>query len=122
MNDRELNIRVTSSIYHQIQERGYATTVDVLMDIGVLSKEDYERWRFGKIDYLERVCKTNKKKLSEIAHEIRVYSVKNDLNPSWTYYAQWGIRHGKCPKLCFSKSGDEKIENSYATHYVKKQT
>ena len=60
MNDGELKIRVTSWIYHQIQKRGYATTVDVLMDIGVLSKEDYKRWRFGKIDYLERVCKTNK--------------------------------------------------------------
>ena len=39
--------------------RGYAAPVDVLMDIGVLSKQDYENWRFGKVPYLERVCKIN---------------------------------------------------------------
>ena len=39
MNDGELNAKVDSSMYHQCMNRGYATAVDVLMDIGVLTKQ-----------------------------------------------------------------------------------
>lgn len=42
MNDDELIGKVHSAMYHQCQERGYAAPVDVLMDIGVLSKQKYE--------------------------------------------------------------------------------
>ncbi len=42
MNDDELISKVHSAMYHQCQERGYAAPVDVLMDIGVLSKQKYE--------------------------------------------------------------------------------
>lgn len=38
MKDKNLNGKIHSSMYHQCQERGYATPVDVLMDIGVLPK------------------------------------------------------------------------------------
>ena len=54
MKDSELVGKVHSSVYHQCQRRGYAAPVDVLMDIGVLSKQRYEDWRYGKVDYLER--------------------------------------------------------------------
>ena len=42
MNDSELVAKVNSAIYHQCKKRGYAAPVDVLLDIGVLSKEKYE--------------------------------------------------------------------------------
>jgi hypothetical protein len=93
--------------------------VQVLMDLSILSKEDYERWRFGKVDYLERVCKVNLSELSLIMREIRSYAAKNKLKASWTFYKQWGLKsrpHAK--KLRFSKSGDEDIEKAYATHYI----
>ena len=41
MNDKELVGKVHSSMY-QCQKRGYAAPVDVLMDIGYLSKQRYE--------------------------------------------------------------------------------
>lgn len=41
MKDKNLNEKIHSSMYHQCQERGYATPVDVLMDIGVLPKKKY---------------------------------------------------------------------------------
>ena len=47
MNDKELIRKVHSSVYHQCQRRGYAP-VDVLMEIGVLPKQKYEDWRFGR--------------------------------------------------------------------------
>ena len=121
MNDGEIKSKVHSSMYHQLQDRGFASPVDVLMDIGVLTKENYENWRFGKVPYLECVCTVNLKKLSVIMHEIRSYAIKNNFKPSWTYYGKWGVKNAKRPKLRFSKSDDEKIEESYATHYLKQK-
>ena len=53
MTDGELIGKVHSAMYHQCQSRGYVAPVDVLMDIGVLPKQKYEDWRFGRVPYLE---------------------------------------------------------------------
>ena len=120
MNNIELQGKVRSAMYTLIKENGIATTVEVLIRVGVLSKEDCEKWRFGKIPYLEKVCKVNLGKLSTIHREIRAYAKKNNLKPSWTYYKRWGL-NGKIIQLRFSKSGDEQIERLYATHYISQQ-
>ena len=124
MNDKEIMERVPSSVYRQCRERGYAAPVDVLMDIGVLTKQSYENWRFGKVDYLERVCNCNLHKLATIMMQIKVCSKKAGYKPSYCCYKQWGVKRrggqGKKPviRLRFSKSGDPAIEQAYATHYV----
>jgi len=124
-NDQQLQVKVHSAMYTLIKEKGIASPAEVFITIGALSTEDYERWRFGKVDYLERVCKINLRKLSFVNHEIRAYARKHDLKPSWTFYKRWGTNRksnpGNTVKLRFSKSGDENIENQYATHYVGQQ-
>ena len=111
-------------MYHQCRDRGYATAVDVLMDIVVLKKENYENWRHGRIPYLERVCEINLSKLSTVRHEMRVYARKAKLKPSFCYYKQWAVKkrggQGKKPviPLKFSKFGKEEIEKQYSTHFV----
>ena len=120
MNNKELYNKVQSAMYTLIKDKGIAAPVDVLILVGVLSKEDYERWRHGKVDYLERLCKINLSKLSTINHEIRVYARKNNLKASWTDYRTWG--KGSKDRLRFSKSGDENIEKLYATHYISQQS
>lgn len=118
MNNNEIVGKVNQSMHRQIQENGAAAPVRVLVDIGALSETDYENWRFGRVDYLERVCKINLNKLSFVMKQVRAYAKKNSLKPSWTFYKQWG-RKGKPPvKLRFSKSGNEGIERQYATHYI----
>lgn len=62
MTEKELIGKVHSAVYHQCQRRGYAAPVDVLMEVGVLPKQKYEDWRFGRVDYLERVCTVNLRK------------------------------------------------------------
>ncbi|MDL2232012.1 hypothetical protein LJC63_00335 [Ruminococcaceae bacterium OttesenSCG-928-L11] len=118
MNDKELIPKVHSSMYRQMKESGISVPVQVLMDVGILSEKDYENWRFGRVDYLERVCKINLRKLSIVMREVRAFARKNQLKPSWTYYKQWGRKGKPAVKLRFSKSGDEGIERGYATHYV----
>ena len=119
INNGEIIGKVHNSMYQQIKKSGIASPVQVLMDAGVLSAADCERWRFGQVDYLERVCKVNLHKLSFIMKQVRAYATKNKLKPSVTYYKQWG-RKGKKPaiKLRFSKTGDDGIERGYATHYI----
>lgn len=70
MNDEELRARVRESMFRQCHMRGYAAPVDVLMDIGALSKKNYEDWRFGRADTLERVCSMNLSKLSAVLREM----------------------------------------------------
>ena len=42
MNNKELIGKVNSAMYRQCRDRGFAAPVDVLMEIGYLSKKDYE--------------------------------------------------------------------------------
>lgn len=111
-------------MYLQCKKRGYATAVDVLMDIGILAKDKYEAWRLGRISYLERVCMINLRKLSTVRHQMRVYAQKAGLKPSFCYYKQWGAKkkggQGRKPviPLHFSKSGDPDVERWYATHFI----
>jgi len=127
LTEHELIGMVHSSIYHHCQEKGYAAPVDVLMDIGVLSKQKYEDWRFGRISYLEQACTCNLKQLSFIIKQMRIYAKKSGLKPSFCYYKQWGAKkkngqgHKTVIPLAFSKSRNPEIERAYATHFVDKQ-
>ncbi len=118
MNNGELIGKVHNSVYQQIKKIGMATPVQVLIDLGYLSEADYERWRFGKIDYLERVIKVNLHKISFIMKQVRAYAKKAGLKPSWTFYKRYGRKGKPAIKLRFSKYGDEGVERGYATHYV----
>lgn len=95
-----------------------------MMEIGVLPKQKCEDWRFGRVDYLGRVCTVNLHKLSFIIHEIQIYARTAGLKPSFCYYKQWGTKkkpsHGanSPAPLRFSKSGNPEIEKWYATHFV----
>jgi hypothetical protein len=115
-NDKALCSKVDSAMYTLIRDKGVASPADVLIAIGVLSKADYENWRFGHVDYLERVCKVNLRKLSVISREIRAYARQHSLKSSWTDYRKWS--KGENIRLRFSKSGDANIERMYATHYI----
>lgn len=111
-------------MYHQCQRRGYAAPVDVLIVAGVLSKQRYEDWRFGRVSYLEAACTANLRQLSLIMHQMRVYAQKNNWGPSFCFYKQLGVKkkngqgHKPVFPLRFSKSGNPEIEKWYAIHFV----
>jgi hypothetical protein len=93
--------------------------VDILIQLNYLTKKDYEDWRFGRIEYLEKVCNINLSKLTLINKLIRKYSTELGLKGSWTGYNKYG--KGVKRRLRFSKSGDKNIEDRYATHYIDKE-
>jgi hypothetical protein len=116
MSNADLDKKIKSLVYSNCYEKGYVCAVDVLIQLAYLSMKDYEDWRFGRVEYLERVCNIGLSKLSLIQKLIRKYSTDLDLKNSWTAYNQFG-KGRKC-RLRFSKSGHSTIEERYATHYI----
>jgi len=118
MNKFELEKKVKKKIHELLNEKKYVSSVDLLMRLDYLSKSDYEKWRFGKVEYLEKICKINLSKLSYINSILRKTAKQLNLKESHTVY----MKHGKGPKvkLRFSKSNNKSIENGYSTHFVLK--
>lgn len=116
MNDQQLIKKVNEVAENQGQQRGYIAPVDILMEIGVLTKQNYEDWRFGKVSYLEKVCTCNLNKLTKILKQIYKYAQIDGLKPSMSQYQLWGKKKGKA--LRFSKIGRPEVERKYATHFV----
>lgn len=118
MNNRDLDKEVKRLVHQNRYEKGIVCTIDILMQLNYLNKMDYDNWRFGRVSYLEKVCKVNLSKLTLINKLISQYSAELDLKASWTAHNQYG--KGANRRLRFSKSGDQTIEDRYATHYVDK--
>ncbi|NLB92659.1 MAG: hypothetical protein GX792_04485 [Bacteroidales bacterium] len=119
MNNVDLEKKVKSLVHLNSYEKGLVCAVDILLELNYLTKKDYENWRFGRVDYLEKVCNTNLSKLTLINKLIRKYSTELGLKSSWTGYNQFG--KGVKRRLRFSKSGDKTIEDRYSTHYIDRE-
>ena len=116
MNNSDLKNKIKLVGKEIIEEKGYLSSIDVLLKLEYLSEKEYENWRLGKVEYLEKVCVVNLKKLSTINKTIMEISRQLNLKKSWTAYNKYG--KGKKIRLRFSKSGNEQIEEAYATHYI----
>ena len=89
--------------------------VDVFIEMGNLSKKNYDIWRQGKVPYLERVIEGNLSKINRILRIIGFHAHDLDMVSSVMHDRQWG--KGKNRPLRFSKWGDKNIEAAYSTHY-----
>ena len=90
--------------------------VDVLVGMGLPTREHLEDWRRGRVPYLERVIHGNLTRLSRLLRILRFHAHDLNLKPSWTAYMRWG--KGPKERLRFTKTGDPKLEEAYATHFV----
>lgn len=95
----------------QIYKRGYIAPIDVLLDLNVLERKDYEAWHRGRVKILEKVIHMNLHKLSFLMKEVRAYARSHNLEPRLTVYKN----------LRFSVSGARDIEKNYSTHYIDKE-
>jgi len=90
--------------------------VEVLLEMGRLSRKDHEAWRRGQVPYLERVFAGNLSHANRILRIIGFHAHDLNMVPRHTVYHQWGS--GKNRILRFTKSGDRNIENAYCRHYL----
>jgi hypothetical protein len=108
--------KVRGAVEQLLQDGSVVIPVEVLIQMGNLTQEDYEAWRFGRIPYLERAIKCNLSKANRILRILRLYAEDRGLRPSRTVYKKWG--KSEKTRLRFSKSGNLAIEELYSTHYV----
>jgi hypothetical protein len=66
---------------------------------------------------LEHVITANLSKINFIMQTVRKNCRNGGCRESWTEYKSWG--KGRKVFLRFSKSGEESIERTYATHFLK---
>ena len=100
-----------------ILEKGKVVApVDVLVGMGLLTREHLEDWRRGRVPYLERVVTGNLTRLSRILRILRFHAHDLRLMPSLTTYMRWG--KGPRKRLRFSKNADPKLEEAYSRHFV----
>ena len=111
MNNQDLIKKADAVMATQIYKRGYIAPIDVLLDLNVLERKDYESWRRGRVKILEKVIHMNLHKLSFLMKEVRAYARSHDLQPRMTVYKN----------LRFSVSGAIDIEKNYSTHYIDKE-
>ena len=101
MNSIDLEKKVKSLVHSLRYEKGIVCSIDIFIRLDYLSKRDYKDWRFGKVDYLEKVCNANLSKLTLINKTIRKIAIDLKLEKSWTGYNQYG--KGINRRLRFSK-------------------
>jgi len=116
MNRRELEQAAISAADRCLKFKGYISIVDVLMELGMLSREEIERWRFREVPFLERAVHGNLARLNAVLRAVQTNAARGKMKASWTAYMSWG--KGKREPLRFSKSGDPNLERAYATHYL----
>lgn len=90
--------------------------VDVIVRMGWLSAANLEAWRTGRVNALERVIDCNLTKLSRFLRILGFCC--HDLNLVATPASY--TRKGKGPRrlLRFTKTGEPKLEEIYARHFV----
>jgi hypothetical protein len=66
LNNRQIIEQTKTTASKLLKDKGYISVVDVLMELGKLSNQDYENWRRQKIPYLEKVIQVNLSKINTI--------------------------------------------------------
>ena len=116
MNRKELTKKIEHHCNVMLNEKGFLCSLDLFIALNYLTLDQLNDCRFGKIEYLEKVCNANLTKLSFVNGIMRSFVEKRNLKPSLTAYYKHGKGHKI--KLIFSKSKNEKIETHYATHFL----
>ncbi len=108
--------RIARAVETILERDNVVSPVDVLAGMGLLTREHLEDWRRGRVPYLERVIDGNLTRLSRLLRILQFHAHDLNLKPSWTAYMRWG--KGPKQQLRFTKTGDPKLEEVYATHFV----
>ena len=112
--------RVVKAVAKTLSRSDMVAAVDVMIEMGNLSRKNHDAWRKGKVPYLERVFEGNLSKANRILRIIGFHAHDLNMIPRITHYHRWA-KGKKCP-LRFSKSGDKKIEEAYSKHFLWNQS
>ncbi len=106
--------RVVRAVARILARSDVVAPVDVLIEMGNLTKKNVEAWRAGQVPYLERVFEGSLSKANRILRIIGFHAHDLNMVPSHATYRATSGRHAG---LRFSKSGAKTIEDAYSRHY-----
>lgn len=107
--------RIARAVAAILEKRKIVTPVEVLIGMDLLTPEHLEAWRRGRIPYLEQVIDCNLTRLSRLLRILRFHVHDLKLVRSETVYVCYG---NKRQRLRFTKTGDAKLEQAYARHFI----
>lgn len=108
--------RIVEVVGDILEQSDFVAPVDVFVRMDQLSEEALDDWRAGRVPYLEKVVKCNLAKASCILRILRTHAHDLNLAPSTTGHRRRGM--GKRTPLRFTKTGDARLEEAYARHFV----
>ena len=90
--------------------------VEAFVRMNLLSTDDLEHWRQGRVPYLEKVIRCNLSKASRVLRILRFHAHDLNLEALPTVY----LRRvgGQRLHLRFSKTREPNVEEAYARHFV----
>ena len=109
--------RVVRAVDSILVRRDFVSPIDVFIEMALLNAESIAEWRAGRLPFLERGIQCNLSAASRILRLLRMHAHDLNLRPSGTAYVR-RTRGGRL-RLRFTKSGDLKVEEAYARHFVK---
>ncbi len=115
MARQDIQARVRRVAEQALAEHQYVRPIDVLLGLGWLAPSHLDRWKQGRVSYLEEVIQGNLGKVSTAMTEFRRWARASGLTPSETTYL---ARTRDRRQLRFSASADPSIEQAYRTHWV----
>lgn len=115
MTARSIEERVARAAEAALADKKFVAPVDVLLGVGWLQPGLVDRWRQGRIEYLEAAAQVDPSKLSAAMTAFRRWTERHGLQPSEIEYV---ARTRDRRRLRFTSSGDPAIERAYSTHWV----
>jgi hypothetical protein len=116
---QELVAATKRAVTEVLRRQGFVSAADVLIDMGKLERREYEDWRLGRVPFLERVIHINLASIGLVMRTMAATCRQLRLKESATAYCRWG--KGRKTVLRFTKSGDQRLERAYATHFVSRR-
>jgi hypothetical protein len=112
---QDIQARVRRVAEQALAEQKYVRPIDVLLGLGWLAPSHLDRWRQGRVPYLEQEVQAGLGKVSTAMIEFGRWARASGLTPSETTYL---ARTRDRRQLRFSASADPSIEKAYRTHWV----
>lgn len=109
-------LRIVKATAELLTEQDYVAPAQLFQKMELLTETDIAAWRQGRLPYLEKVLRCNLAQASRILRILRFHAHDLNLKPSTTVYLSKQL--GNRMPLKFTKYGDKKLEEAYATHLV----
>ncbi|MBU2571277.1 MAG: hypothetical protein KJ725_14865 [Gammaproteobacteria bacterium] len=109
-------LRIVKATAELLTEQGYVAPVRLFQKMELLTEQDIAAWRRGRLPYLEQAIRCNLAQASRILRILRFHAHDLNLKPSSTVYLSKQPEN-RIP-LKFTRYGDKKREEAYATHLV----